>query len=79
MQDLALKESDSIFDLIWNEKAHIYVCGDVTMAEHVYQTLRRILATKQNKTESEMEKYMLSLRVSRVDQSSITSPVGIFN
>ncbi|XP_065076781.1 nitric oxide synthase isoform X2 [Ochlerotatus camptorhynchus] len=62
VQDLALKESDSIIDLIWNEKAHIYVCGDVTMAEHVYQTLRRILATKLNKTESEMEKYMLSLR-----------------
>ncbi|XP_062705352.1 nitric oxide synthase isoform X1 [Aedes albopictus] len=62
VQDLALKESDSIFELIWNEKAHIYVCGDVTMAEHVYQTLRRILATKLNKTESEMEKYMLSLR-----------------
>ncbi|XP_053697417.1 nitric oxide synthase [Sabethes cyaneus] len=62
VQDLALKESDSIFDLIWNEKAHIYVCGDVTMAEHVYQTLRKILATKLTKTESEMEKYMLSLR-----------------
>lgn len=62
VQDLALKESDSIFDLIWNEKAHIYVCGDVTMAEHVYQTLRRILATKMKKTESEMEKYMLTLR-----------------
>ncbi|XP_055642693.1 nitric oxide synthase isoform X2 [Toxorhynchites rutilus septentrionalis] len=62
VQDLALKERDSIFDLIWNEKAHIYVCGDVTMAEHVYQTLRKILATKLTKTESEMEKYMLSLR-----------------
>ncbi|XP_038108914.1 nitric oxide synthase isoform X1 [Culex quinquefasciatus] len=62
VQDLALTEADSIFDLIWNEKAHIYVCGDVTMAEHVYQTLRKILAGKLTKTESEMEKYMLSLR-----------------
>ncbi|XP_058453237.1 nitric oxide synthase [Malaya genurostris] len=62
VQDLALKEADSIFNLIWNQKAHIYVCGDVTMAEHVYQTLRKILATKLTKTESEMEKYMLSLR-----------------
>lgn len=40
------------------------MCGDVTMAEHVYQTLRKILAGKLTKTESEMEKYMLSLRVS---------------
>uniref|UniRef100_A0A453YZV7 Nitric oxide synthase n=2 Tax=Anopheles gambiae TaxID=7165 RepID=A0A453YZV7_ANOGA len=62
VQDLALKEADSISELILQEKAHIYVCGDVTMAEHVYQTLRKILATHENRTESEMEKYMLTLR-----------------
>ena len=68
VQDLALKEADSISELILQEKAHIYVCGDVTMAEHVYQTLRKILATHENRTESEMEKYMLTLRVSSDDR-----------
>ncbi|XP_050084413.1 nitric oxide synthase isoform X1 [Anopheles aquasalis] len=62
VQDLALKEADAIAPLILREKGHVYVCGDVTMAEHVYQTLRKILATYENKTETEMEKYMLTLR-----------------
>ncbi|ETN60994.1 hypothetical protein AND_007366 [Anopheles darlingi] len=62
VQDLALKEADAIAPLILREKGHVYVCGDVTMAEHVYQTLRKILATHENKTETEMEKYMLTLR-----------------
>uniref|UniRef100_A0A4Y0BMI3 Nitric oxide synthase n=1 Tax=Anopheles funestus TaxID=62324 RepID=A0A4Y0BMI3_ANOFN len=62
VQDLALKEAESISELILQEKAHIYVCGDVTMAEHVYQTLRKILATREKRTETEMEKYMLTLR-----------------
>lgn len=29
-----------MYKLLVEEKAHVYVCGDVTMAEHVYQTLR---------------------------------------
>lgn len=40
VQDLANKEADSIYDLIVKQGGHVYVCGDVTMAEHVYQTLR---------------------------------------
>ena len=40
VQDLALAESKEIYKLLVDEKAHVYVCGDVTMAEHVYQTLR---------------------------------------
>lgn len=35
-----MKESTEICNLIKLHKAHIYVCGDVQMAENVYQTLR---------------------------------------
>lgn len=35
-----MKESAEICNLIKQQKAHIYVCGDVQMAENVYQTLR---------------------------------------
>lgn len=40
VQDLIEKEANSLYQLIMNEDAHIYICGDVTMAEHVYQTIR---------------------------------------
>lgn len=64
VQDLAVKEAESVYNLIVREKGHIYVCGDVTMAEHVYLTLRKIIAQRENKTEVEVEKFMLALRVS---------------
>lgn len=40
VQDLIEQEFDSLYSLIVEERGHIYVCGDVTMAEHVYQTIR---------------------------------------
>lgn len=40
VQDLASKEADAIYNLIVKEEGHVYVCGDVTMAEHVYLTIR---------------------------------------
>uniref|UniRef100_A0A1B0CIF3 nitric-oxide synthase (NADPH) n=1 Tax=Lutzomyia longipalpis TaxID=7200 RepID=A0A1B0CIF3_LUTLO len=62
VQDIALKEADSIYQLLVVEQGHVYVCGDVTMAEHVYQTLRTIIARKEVKSDSEAEKFMLQLR-----------------
>ncbi|XP_059613419.1 nitric oxide synthase [Phlebotomus argentipes] len=62
VQDIALQEADSIYQLIVVEQGHVYVCGDVTMAEHVYQTLRKIIANKESIPESEAEKFMLQLR-----------------
>lgn len=40
VQNLIMKESVEICNLIKQKNAHIYVCGDVQMAENVYQTLR---------------------------------------
>lgn len=40
VQDLAANEAESIYKILVKEGGHVYVCGDVTMAEHVYQTLR---------------------------------------
>lgn len=44
VQDLAAKEADALYELIVVQKGHIYVCGDVTMAEHVYLTIRYVQA-----------------------------------
>jgi len=39
VQQLLLEQSNLICNLILQEKAHIYVCGDVTMATDVFKTL----------------------------------------
>ncbi|XP_002021672.2 nitric oxide synthase [Drosophila persimilis] len=62
VQDLIEQEFDSLYDLIVQERGHIYVCGDVTMAEHVYQTIRKCIAGKEQKSEAEVETFMLTLR-----------------
>lgn len=42
VQDDMQKASRQIFDDIWTRKGHLYVCGDVSMAEGVTKTLKTI-------------------------------------
>lgn len=64
VQNLALKEASEIYKFLVLEKGHFYVCGDCTMAEHVYQTLKTIIQKYGGMNENQVQSYMLSLRVS---------------
>lgn len=46
------------------EKGHFYVCGDCTMAEHVYQTLKTIIQKYGAMSDDQVENYMLTMRAS---------------
>lgn len=63
MQDLALAEAAEIYKMLVLERGHFYVCGDCTMAEHVYQTLKTIIQKHGNLSEEQMEGLMLKMRV----------------
>jgi len=63
VQDLIQAEASQIYAMVVYEHGHFYVCGDCTMAEDVYQTLKQIIQTHGNMTDKEVEAYMLSLRV----------------
>lgn len=63
MQDLIQAEAQQIYNMLVYEQGHFYVCGDCTMAEDVYQTLKQIIQTHGQMTDKEVEAYMLSLRV----------------
>lgn len=63
MQDLIQAEAPQIYAMIVRERGHFYVCGDCTMAEDVYQTLKQIIQTHGKMADKEVEEYMLSLRV----------------
>lgn len=64
MQHLIQAESLQIFNMLFHEQGHFYVCGDCTMAEDVYQTLKQIIQTHGGLSDKEVEAYMLTLRVS---------------
>ncbi|KAJ8960069.1 hypothetical protein NQ318_009511 [Aromia moschata] len=62
VQNLALEEASEIYKSLVIEKGHFYVCGDCTMAEHVYQTLKSIIQKIGGMTDNEVNAFMLSLR-----------------
>ncbi|XP_008546993.1 nitric oxide synthase, salivary gland [Microplitis demolitor] len=62
VQDLIQAEALQIFNMLVHENGHFYVCGDCTMAEDVYQTLKQIIQTNGQMSDKEVEAYMLSLR-----------------
>ena len=43
VQTLLLKQSHAVYKNIVNDNGHIYICGDMTMANKVEQVLVRIL------------------------------------
>jgi nitric-oxide synthase len=63
VQDLLKKEGAAVYKQIFSEKGHFYVCGDCTMAEHVFKTLKEIFIEHGCMSEQRAENYMLSLRV----------------
>ncbi|KAG5898095.1 hypothetical protein JTB14_027452 [Gonioctena quinquepunctata] len=62
VQNLALKEGAEIYRFLVIEKGHFYVCGDCTMAEHVYQTLKTIIQKYGGMSDTQVQSFMLSLR-----------------
>lgn len=59
VQDLLRKYASTVYNQIIHENGHFYVCGDVSMAEGVCQTLRNIL---QDHGSDDPEKVLMSLR-----------------
>lgn len=54
----------TVCDLIVSNRAHVYVCGDVTMASDVLRTLQKILQGHLNISQEDAQKYVLQMRVS---------------
>ena len=63
---MALDEAAEIYRILVLEKGHFYVCGDCTMAEHVYQTLKTIIQKYGSMNEQQVEAFLFSLRVSTI-------------
>ncbi|XP_073985034.1 nitric oxide synthase isoform X2 [Rhodnius prolixus] len=62
VQDLLRVECKSVYIQIVQEGGHFYVCGDCTMAEHVFRTLRQIIQDQGNMTDHQVDNFMLAMR-----------------
>lgn len=56
-------QAQSLYKQLVEDGGHFYVCGDCTMAEHVFRTLKLIIQEQGNMTPEKVETYMLNLRV----------------
>ncbi|XP_067008227.1 nitric oxide synthase, salivary gland [Anabrus simplex] len=62
VQDLIRQEAATMYQKLVVEGGHFYVCGDCTMAEHVYQTLKAIIQEHGSMSDGDVESYMLKMR-----------------
>uniref|UniRef100_A0A8D0C3I7 Nitric oxide synthase n=1 Tax=Salvator merianae TaxID=96440 RepID=A0A8D0C3I7_SALMN len=63
VQDLLRKQLDAeVCSLLDQEKAHLYICGDVRMARDVAQTLKEVFQRHLGLTEEQAEDYCFQLK-----------------
>lgn len=63
MQDLLKQHSADVCEKIVKQGAHFYVCGDVTMAQNVGDTLEQILHDHARLSKQEAAEYVLQMKV----------------
>ncbi|KAH9378155.1 hypothetical protein HPB48_020049 [Haemaphysalis longicornis] len=62
VQDRLHERADELYKLLMKDNGHLYVCGDVIMADGVNKAVRAILKDKGNVTEEKAEALMDKLR-----------------
>jgi nitric-oxide synthase len=65
VQDKMIENSVEIFDLIYRQKAHFYICGDVRMAADVTQTLETIISKQGALNPTEAKEFLVRLKVKK--------------
>ena len=62
MQDLVKENGKEIFDLVFNKNGHVYVCGEVKMADCVTSELEHILRNEGKLSFKESKELILKLK-----------------
>ncbi|XP_054711021.1 LOW QUALITY PROTEIN: nitric oxide synthase, salivary gland-like [Uloborus diversus] len=62
VQHILREIADTVYKEVVHERGHFYVCGDVSMAEDVNQTLRAIIQEKGNKTSTDVDNVIKRLQ-----------------
>ncbi|XP_026468232.1 nitric oxide synthase, salivary gland-like [Ctenocephalides felis] len=62
VQDLVLSVADDMRRILVHEHGHLYVCGDVTMAECVHQAVRTALTKQDSIPKETIDRFLLDMR-----------------
>ena len=63
VQNHLMEQSEKIYSILFHEKGHFYVCGDVSMAEDVCKTLKIIF--RENGID-DPDQALINLRVNEI-------------
>lgn len=63
VQHLMIKNMKEIYELIYNQNGHFYVCGDVKMAADVTTTLEIVLQCEGKMSIDEAKAYLTDMKV----------------
>lgn len=64
VQDLLQQQlAGEVLHVLHKEQGHLYVCGDVRMAQDVAHALKQLVAAKLSLSEEQVEDYFLQLKV----------------
>ena len=54
---------DMVFDLLCNSQGHLYICGDVKMADDVTNAVKRIFVKLGKMSKEKAENYVQEMKV----------------
>lgn len=63
VQDLLYKNGREVTNQILTHGGHLYVCGDVTMAQNVRNTVEKLLCNHGNLSKEKAADYVLDMKV----------------
>ena len=63
VQHLLAANGEEVADTILTQGGHFYVCGDVTMAAQVCETLEQVLAQHGQLTAQQAHEYIIRMKV----------------
>ena len=76
--DLIRRDAAVVTQHVMQHGAHYYVCGDVTMAQDVGETLERVISQHGGMDDSEAAEYVLQMKVSaELEQYNLIPDVAI--
>ncbi|EGV94350.1 Nitric oxide synthase, inducible [Cricetulus griseus] len=76
VQDILQKQlANEVLSVLHGEQGHLYVCGDVRMARDVATTVKKLVATKMNLNEEQVEGYFFQLKSQKRYHEDIFSAV----
>lgn len=65
VQDVIKLQEERVYDLLMKQNAHVYICGDASVASGVVKVFQKLFMDKMSLTEAQAKKFIRKIRVNR--------------